>query len=424
MRCPNCEVESGPGTKFCPECGKGLLPLTSAKTCQSKKNDGTICGQVLQDGIKFCPSCGKPVEKIVTCRHCNSNLGANSSFCQNCGKPVLDTKKEIPEQDIQQRQGDLVAPSEEIKEPGSSNEEEFGSIPFIDADEDPETIPKGTEHDDNDSSQSEEEEWFDAINEVDETNEEGQETQDSPRPKGEDERKQELQLQQPDDHTPQKDANVKTKKEMPIESAITEKNSEDEFQHVEITPSKKANVSTENFGNQYKQPAMGFETDVDSFQQSMIYQAVEENWIRINFHALIAPNMKFDHQTDIVVLHMWTKNGNGGAVQWNKPMTFEGTHLEAQGVAEVKFEVDLPKSDVFNARISYKYFVERNSEKHDGTKRKSVWECLYGNKSDNDRRQLHVDKSSEGLGILVNLNFIGSPFFTTIKIKQLHNYKY
>ncbi|XP_053389016.1 E3 ubiquitin-protein ligase rnf213-alpha-like, partial [Mercenaria mercenaria] len=185
---------------------------------------------------------------------------------------------------------------------------------------------------------------------------------------------------------------------MPIESAITEKNSEDEFQHVEITPSKKANVSTENFGNQYKQPAMGFETDVDSFQQSMIYQAVEENWIRISFHALIAPNMKFEHQNDIVVLHMWTKNGNGGTVNWKKPMTFEGTHLEVQGVAEVKFEVDLPKSDVFNARISYKYFVERNSEKHDGTKRKSVWECLYGNKSDNDRRQLHVDKSSEGLG--------------------------
>ncbi len=48
MRCPNCQSETQPGQKFCPECGTRL-----EAACAS-------CGATLVPGAKFCAECGAP----------------------------------------------------------------------------------------------------------------------------------------------------------------------------------------------------------------------------------------------------------------------------------------------------------------------------------------------------------------------------
>lgn len=77
-KCPNCGTLAAVGTKFCPECGTGMVQ-PSVAACPK-------CGTETH-GAKFCPNCGEKMEAkplITHCPECGAEtLGAK--FCPNCG---------------------------------------------------------------------------------------------------------------------------------------------------------------------------------------------------------------------------------------------------------------------------------------------------------------------------------------------------
>ncbi len=49
MKCPQCQLESPPGFKFCGQCGSKLAPVCAH------------CGTENPPGFKFCGECGQPL---------------------------------------------------------------------------------------------------------------------------------------------------------------------------------------------------------------------------------------------------------------------------------------------------------------------------------------------------------------------------
>lgn len=80
-KCPNCNTIAPAGTRFCPECGTGMVQ-PSVSTCPK-------CGTETH-GAKFCPNCGEKMEVKPLVTHCpecgTETMGAK--FCPNCGKKL------------------------------------------------------------------------------------------------------------------------------------------------------------------------------------------------------------------------------------------------------------------------------------------------------------------------------------------------
>ena len=80
-RCPQDGTLAAPGTKFCPECGTGMVQPT-ATACLA-------CGSETK-GAKFCPSCGATPAQPAPAGVCPS-CGAKAEgakFCPECGTKI------------------------------------------------------------------------------------------------------------------------------------------------------------------------------------------------------------------------------------------------------------------------------------------------------------------------------------------------
>jgi hypothetical protein len=76
-KCPSCGTMAAPGTKFCPNCGKGMVQ-PAASVCPG-------CGAQV-GAAKFCPNCGAKVAQAAptTCSSCGTEL-KGAKFCPQCG---------------------------------------------------------------------------------------------------------------------------------------------------------------------------------------------------------------------------------------------------------------------------------------------------------------------------------------------------
>ena len=92
ISCQKCGAENDPSTKFCSECGNGLVNSAIAQktfTCQN-------CGKENETGTKFCADCGAklPVSSTqprnIVCPQCDTENSLGAKHCTACGT-VLST---------------------------------------------------------------------------------------------------------------------------------------------------------------------------------------------------------------------------------------------------------------------------------------------------------------------------------------------
>lgn len=74
-KCGNCGKLVDDGTKFCPSCGKPIMP-TGSTICST-------CSNPIPAGAKFCPSCGTATS--ATCPTCGKVNPTGTRFCPDCG---------------------------------------------------------------------------------------------------------------------------------------------------------------------------------------------------------------------------------------------------------------------------------------------------------------------------------------------------
>ncbi|HEX3026542.1 MAG TPA: SPFH domain-containing protein [Clostridia bacterium] len=79
VKCPSCGAQVTAGTKFCPECGKPIVP--AGVKCVK-------CGAPLKDGSKFCSECGAAQNVNPVCKNCSKQLEPGAKFCPDCGTKV------------------------------------------------------------------------------------------------------------------------------------------------------------------------------------------------------------------------------------------------------------------------------------------------------------------------------------------------
>lgn len=79
--CAKCHTNNPAGTKFCATCGENFL----LKSSRNKKCHH--CGVEVSETAKFCPDCGKSVLP-AKCPDCEAELAFGVKFCSNCGKEL------------------------------------------------------------------------------------------------------------------------------------------------------------------------------------------------------------------------------------------------------------------------------------------------------------------------------------------------
>jgi hypothetical protein len=83
-RCPSCNTLAPAGTKFCPECGTGMVqPTVTVANCPQ-------CGADTH-GAKFCPECGAKLEVkplLTNCPNCGAET-KGAKFCPECGHKLV-----------------------------------------------------------------------------------------------------------------------------------------------------------------------------------------------------------------------------------------------------------------------------------------------------------------------------------------------
>lgn len=75
IKCGNCGALADENAKFCPSCGKKMVPAGSS-ACP-------ICGNPIPSGAKFCPSCGTATKAV--CPTCGKEHAVGTKFCPDCG---------------------------------------------------------------------------------------------------------------------------------------------------------------------------------------------------------------------------------------------------------------------------------------------------------------------------------------------------
>ncbi len=74
--CPHCNSKISAGVKFCPDCGKSLVP---------QKAKCIKCNHEMPEGTKFCPDCGSKQSEDIMCSNCGVKLSKGAKFCPECG---------------------------------------------------------------------------------------------------------------------------------------------------------------------------------------------------------------------------------------------------------------------------------------------------------------------------------------------------
>ena len=75
IKCANCGHLVDEGTRFCPSCGRPVVP-TGSTACPN-------CSHPIPAGARFCPSCGTAAS--VTCPNCGRVSPTGTHFCPDCG---------------------------------------------------------------------------------------------------------------------------------------------------------------------------------------------------------------------------------------------------------------------------------------------------------------------------------------------------
>jgi len=78
IACAACNAQVPAGSKFCPSCGKPILPPGTTPCPQ--------CGTPNPEGAKFCMNCGQALgPKTTACPECGAEVPAGAKFCMGCG---------------------------------------------------------------------------------------------------------------------------------------------------------------------------------------------------------------------------------------------------------------------------------------------------------------------------------------------------
>ncbi|XP_053385748.1 E3 ubiquitin-protein ligase RNF213-like [Mercenaria mercenaria] len=109
-----------------------------------------------------------------------------------------------------------------------------------------------------------------------------------------------------------------------------------------------------------------------------------DKWISVLFHALLAPNIKFNPETDRVRIYIWSEPN---IVLNVIDATFVCVRSDAKNAAEVVSVANFKSQSTYGV-VTYQYYVERKGITSKGTPRKPLWEEVYNKKRQN-RRQLN-----------------------------------
>jgi len=95
VECDKCSHEFPASAKFCPECGDSYFPCPKCGADNDPSVDQCVkcgagmpiscgsCGEQVAPEVKFCPGCGKSMQ--LTCSSCEALLKPGIKFCHECG---------------------------------------------------------------------------------------------------------------------------------------------------------------------------------------------------------------------------------------------------------------------------------------------------------------------------------------------------